>query len=452
MRSFKRFTTRVLAAGAVLSAAAAAHADDGIPPVPVTMDPASAVNPVSLVQGSGIRIGQGTVFRPQLGVVTGVVNNVFYENQDVVTAGLLRILVEVGTSSLPVQRLMIRTENENTDDPSAPQTLTSTDSGDFQYSADLYATYDQYLSTNDNVTAQGGLGGGLLLRGVVNPRRPLQFGFQEHFNRIIRSTNYESREDTNRDINKLDLRLSYVPDGRALGGYLYYENTIDVFETDAQRFANRLQHTAGLHINWQWLPLTRVYGDASIGYFTGLGDSTKINSYPLRLIAGIQTAFTLNTTFNGYAGYTNGFYASGPSYSTITAGGQLGYRYSPLGRVTAMYAYEHQDSINANFYRDHMFGLTFEQYFVPFVVLIRPELRFREYEGTIVMGPEGNTRKDTIIGATAGMRYNFRDWIAATIDYQLQVVNSDFIYDAGGVMIDPSYVRHELLVGVRAAY
>jgi hypothetical protein len=52
------------------------------------------------------------------------------------------------------------------------------------------------------------------------------------------------------------------------------------------------------------------------------------------------------------------------------------------------------------------------------------------------------------------MRYNFRDWIAATLNYQLQAVQTDFRYDPSpSIMnLDPSYVRHELLVGVRAAY
>jgi hypothetical protein len=101
-----------------------------------------------------------------------------------------------------------------------------------------------------------------------------------------------------------------------------------------------------------------------------------------------------------------------------------------------------------------VFQATLEHFFVPFIVFVRPELRLRHYEGTIVMATDGSTtRDDTIIGATVGMRYAFRDWIAATLDYQLQDVMTDFRYDAGrGRILDPSYVRHELLVGVRAAY
>lgn len=431
-----------------------AHAQPGIPPPPPSMDPADALNPVSIVTGSGIKIGEGTVFHPQFGIETGVVSNVFYQSDNRVTSGLLRLLAEIGTSSLPPARLTLRTSGATEGEDAPTQTLTATATGDFLYSANLYATWDQYLSTNSDVTSQGGLGGGLLVRGIVNAQAPLQFGFQEHFNRIIRATNFESGSDTNRDVNQLSLRLSYVPPGRSLRGYLYYSNTIDVFEASTQQFANRMHNLAGLRLNWQWLPLTGVFLDVSQGYFTGIGSSDKINSYPLTVRAGIQTALTLNTTVNTHIGYTNGFYSAGPSYSNVVAGALVGYRYSPLGRVTLLYSFNHQDSINANFYRDHLVQGGIEQYLVPFVVFVHPEMRLRRYEGTIVMGTNGaTTRSDLIVGATAGMRYSFREWIAGTVNYQLSVVQTDFEYDAGGgVIIDPSYTRHELLVGVRAAY
>jgi hypothetical protein len=437
-----------------LAASSPARADDdGLPPIPPAMDPAGAVNPISVVSGAGVRVGDGTVLRPQFGIETGVVSNVFYEKNGPDTAGVLRILAQIGTGSLTGQRLARRSsgDDQNTD---TPQETTATTNGDFQYSADLYAAYEQYLSSNSDVTAQGGVSGGMLLRGIVNPQHTLQFAFQEHFDRVIRATNYESNVDTNRDINQLALRINVMPYGRSLNGNLYYVNTIDVFEASEQQFANRLQNTAGLHLNWRWLPLTQLYADVSASYYSGIGNSDKVNSYPVTGVLGIQTALTINTTLNAHAGYTNGFYASGPSYSTLSAGAMLGYRYSPLGRVTAMYSYDHEDSINANFFRDHLFRLTFEQYVIPFVLFVQPELRLRQYDGTIVMDTTGSTtRNDTIVGITAGARYNFRDWIAATLDYQLQYVHTDFQYQASEtVVLNPSYTRHELLLGIRAAY
>jgi hypothetical protein len=427
-----------------------------LPPFPTWMDPSDAVSPIALVQGGGIKVGEGTVLQPQVGLQTGVVSNVFYQNTDVVTAGLLRLLIEVGTGSLPVQRLNPGSADQGTlEGPPAPVGPTpALDAGDFQWSANAYLSWDQYLSTNDNVNAQGGLGGGLVLRGLVNPQRPLQFAVQEVFSRLIRPVNFESQADANRDINNVSLRLNYAPIGRSLTGYLYYQNTIDVFESSSQQFANRMLNQLGLHLDWQWLPLTVVFADVSGGYNTGIGSSDKVTSTPLTAITGIETALTLNTTISAHVGYGNGFYSSGPSYSSVEGGLLLGYRYSPLGRITAQYSYSQSDSINANFYSEHLLAVTLEQYFAPFVLFARPELRLRTYQGTLVMDVNGSTtRDDTIVAVTAGMRYNFRGWLAATLDYNLQSDQTDFRYTVGRFAnLDPSYVRHELMLGVRAAY
>lgn len=410
-------------------------------------DPAwMAVSPVSIVQGNGYRVGEGTTVYPVLGLETGFVSNVFYDDQAPIGAGLLRVLGEVGIGSLTPDRM-----SENAPEPvlgTPPPT-----GGMFQGRADLYASWDQYLSGNEKVTDQGGLAGGLVLRGLVNGGHPVTFDIFDHFQRAIRPTNFESSDNTNRDINSIMLRLGYHPSGRSLSGYLYYAHHLELFEEDAQQFADRLDHKLGVRVQYQWLPLTRVYVDVSQGLFGGIGSSsTKVSSYPLAAMAGIQTDLSLNLTLNARVGYTRGFYASGPDYSTVLGGVQVGYRYSPLGRALFMYAYDHEDSINANFYRDHLLQLIIEQQLAPFSVFIRPELHLRRYEGLIAqVMPSSDVRDDVIVDLWAGARYNFRDWVAATLEYHLTSDQTDFTYTFNGLMDDPSYLRHEVLLGVRAA-
>jgi len=420
-----------------------------------TTDPAAeAVNPVSpiaIVQGTGVKVGESATVYPQVGLETGFVSNVFYDDKAPVGAGLLRVLGEVGIGSLSQRRLDDNTPPESS--PAAPLP----DRGGLVARADLYAAYDQYISGNDRVTSQGGLSGGAALRGVFNPNHPVFVSFLEHYERVIRATNFESSHDTNRDINWFTLRLNYQPSGRRLGGYVYYEHMLDLFEEDAQQFADRFDNRFGLRVNWQWLPITRLYVDVSEGVFTGVGSSsTKGTSYPLTAVAGIQTLLSLNTTFAAHVGYTQGFYSAGPSYASIVGGAQLGYRYSPLGRLILMYSYSHEDSINANFYRDHLIAASLEQQLEPVLFFVRPELRFREYQGIMnvipgIMTPS-DTRDDVIFALIAGVHYNFRDWLAITGEYQLAVDQTDFRYNIGGMTDDPSYVRHEALVGIRAAF
>jgi hypothetical protein len=425
-----------------VAAAQSADPDAGIPTLGGAFNPESATMPVTGVDGDGYKVGEGTSVYPVVGISTGAVSNVFYEQDDPSAAGVLRLVGQIGAGSLSTSRLTLNNPSGIDED---------TNLGSFQYRASLRLSYDFMLSGNDAVTAQGGLGIGATLRGLTNPNGPLSFGFDENFTRLIRAANFETDADTNRDINTLGLNLLFRPKGRSLGGYLYYRNTLDIFENDNIDFADRVQHRFGIHPTWRILPQTVAYADASFGVFSGLGSaSTKVTSYPLIAQAGFATLLSPKFTVNLHAGYTNGFYAEGPSYSSVTGGVQLGFRYSPLGRAIASYNLLYEDSVNANYYRDHVVRVAIEQLFVPFAIRVQPELHFRRYNGiTTVMGPP--TRDDVIFATTAGMHYNFRNYLAATLDYQFAMVQTDYRYMAIDAIDDPSFSRHQLLLGVRWA-
>lgn len=416
-----------------------------------TFDPSDAVAPISVVEGPGVKVGEGTVLHPIFGVETGFISNVFYEDQDPNPAGLLRLLAQMGSGSLPLSRLtspgMLAYDQSGSGDQQTP----AESAGDFQYRADLRLSYDLLLSTNNRTTEAGGLGAGGTVRGLVNPMRTWAFGFADEIRRLIRAANFETDADTNRIINDIKLRLFFQPPGRTLSGFLRYDNTIDYFERQRQRFANRIQHTFGLRAMWRIFPMTRIYADASIGVYGPLGaESTKASSFPLLTYAGVQTLLSLNTTVSVQAGYTNGFYSAGPSYSAPVLGAEVGYRYSPLGRATVMYQYTHQDSVNANFFRDHVIRFWLQQMYVPFALTLQPELHFRQYSGiTAVDG--GPVRNDIIFSMAAGVHYNFRNWIAGTLGYHLGVVQTNYRYMTDGLIDNPGYIRHELVAGVRVA-
>ncbi len=429
--------------GALLAMAAPASAQ-----AVARFDPGDAVAPISVVEGPGVKVGEGTVVHPIFGVETGFISNVFYEDANPNPAGVLRLLAQVGAGSLPLSRLT--SPGLLTADQSGDEETSVTNAGDFQYRADLRLSYDLLLTTSDRTSEAGGLGAGATLRGLVNPLRTWSFGFAEEFRRLIRTANFETDADTNRIINEVKLRLFFQPQGRTLSGYLRYDNMIDYFERERQRFASRIQHTFGTRVMWRLFPMTRIYADASIGVYGPLGGGDKASSFPLATVAGIQTLLSLNTTVSAQAGYTNGFYSAGPSFSAPVVGAELGYRYSPLGRFTLMYQYSHVDSVNANYFRDHVIRFWLQQMYVPFALTVQPELHFRRYQGiTFVAGPP--TRDDLIFAVSAGVHYNFRNWVAGTLGYNLGIVQTDYRYMTDGLIEDPSYIRHELLAGVRLA-
>ncbi len=411
-----------------------------------SFDPEDMVAPVSTVEGPGIKIGEGTTLYPAFGVETGFISNVFYTPDNPEAGGVLRLLAQIGAGSLNSIRLKPADESDSN----------ASDAGSFQYRADLRASYDLMLSGNEAVQGTGGLGIGATLRGLTNPTGRWSFGFDDEFMRLIRAANFETDANTNRDINGLTLNLLYHPSDSSISGFAYYTNTIDVFERSEQQFADRMLNVFGLHPQWRWLPQTYVYADVSIGYDTGIGGSMKVSSTPFTAVGGLATLLTLKTTFDFHAGYTNGFYSTGPSYSAPTMGTQIGYRYSPFGRVLLSYDWLYSDSVNANFYRDHVIRLWWQQLVVPFVVMVQPEVHFREYQGISTLIPGApDTRNDTIISVIAGVSYSFRNWIAATLDYHFTDVATDYRYMCTGMcpvpQLDPSFVRHELLLGMRVA-
>jgi hypothetical protein len=405
-----------------------------------TFDPSAAVAPISVVEGPGVKIGEGTVLQPVFGLETGYVTNTFYEQSDENAAGILRLLAQIGVGSLSKQRL----------DPADAEDETGGGEGSLRYRASLRASYDLMLSDDDTVTETGGLGIGFNFNGIVNPRGNWAFRVDEDFNRLIRAANFETDANTNRDINNLRLGLRFQPVGRTMSGELYYGNTLDYFEREEQEFANRLQHRFGFRYAWTWRPRTQFYADTSLGYYTGLGDSQKVTSYPLVAKVGVATLFTPLTSLNLEAGYTNGFYSEGPSFSAPMVNAQFGYRYSPLGRIAFIYSLEYADSINANYYRDHVLRVWLRQSLRPFTFMVQPEVHFRQYNG-IMLVPGPTSRDDVIVSVVAGATYSFRNWIAATLNYRFTSVSTDYLDMSSTPPDDPSYARHELLLGMRVA-
>jgi opacity protein-like surface antigen len=412
-----------------------------------SFNPEDAVAPSSTIEGPGIKIGEGTVLRPVFGIETGFVSNVFYEDssEDPSGAGILRILAQIGTASLGADRMAPTATVEDSEAPAAS----------LEYRANLRVSYDLMLSSNDTVSDVGGLGIGASLHGLTNPQGTWSFGFDDDFTRLIRAANYETSSNVNRNLNTLRLLALYHPRGRSLSGFLYYQNTVDIFERD--QLPDRMSNRLGVRPQWRWLPNTQIYADLSWGVNNAIDNGDQVNkvtSYPLSLRAGLATLLSLKTTFNIDAGYTNGFYSSGPSYSAPVIGFTLGHRYSPLGRASVGYTYTNEDSVNANYYSDHVIRASFQQLLVPFVVMLQPEVHFRTYSGinTAVPGLMGpDSRNDLIFALVGGMHYNFRNWFAATANYRFSTVQTNYMYMGSGGVDDPSFARHELLFGVRAA-
>jgi hypothetical protein len=397
----------------------------------------------TIVEGAGVKVGEGTVLHPVVGAETGFTDNVFYTDSNQDGAPFLRALVELNFASLSTQRLREDTDSE-----------TQTNEGDVRWRAGVRLIGQEYLSGNEAVGAQHNIAGGANVHALVFPQGTWRFGIDDDYVRDYRPTNFESRGNLARDINALQLALRYEPEGRALSGNFRYMNRVDVFESSNDAFANRIQHTLGFRLNWQWLPITRLYADVTWGYNTGLGSSSNRNdSFPLRGVVGIQSALTVDTAVNLRVGAGKGFYSAGPDVFQPIFGVQFAYRYSPNGQLLLMYSYDFTDSIQANYFRDHLFEVGENHAFGPVTLYTTLDTRLRNYQGINVPGIMGpSERSDFLLDFGLSPRYYIKDYLALTLDYDLMLDSTDYRYMTGGATINPGYLRNQLMAGVRAAW
>lgn len=398
----------------------------------------------SVVEGTGYPLGEGSVLHPTLGAELGFTDNVFYEERNQAVSGIMRLLLAGAIASKeipedePVDPLI---DNEETAEPAKQE---------MQFRAGGQLGYHEYLSTNSNTRAQRTLSADLNGHLVIAPQGTISLLADERFLRDTRPTNFESTEDTNRIANSLALGMRYQPGGRTITGTLRWENQIDIFEDGEQDFADRMINTFHARGEWTFFPFTKAFADLSYGFVSGLGSSEK-GASPIRGGVGIATALTEMLTIKAHVGWAHATYSDGVGYNQPLLGLEVGYRYSPLGRVVGGYQYDARDSINAAFYRDHALTARVDQQFGRIVGSVGGDLRLRGYRGVhseITGGAMTTSRDDVIFAVSARAQYILKDWIAVVADYRTEIDQTEFISAEPN---DPSYTRTEITVGVRAA-
>ncbi len=400
-----------------------------------------------LVEGPGVKVGESTVLHPRLGIEAGVISNVFFEEASERLSPVMRLIAALDIAQAGDDRLQ---SMENAEPPSPT----------VEFRGGVELEYQEYLTDEEAVRDQRHLDVNAIGDLHFFPKSNASFALRDKYQRISRPTNFESSENLTRDVNHFVAELGFHPRGRTLSASVRYENIIDVFESDESEFANRISHIVGAQGKWKFYPYSQLWVDASVGFNDALGDNEllgmeyKISSTPLRLVAGLDTLLSELFTVKAYAGYANGFYAEGPSYNIPIGGVSVGYRYAPEGRVELGYSYDAHDSINANFYADHHIraGIT-QALLQAFVFTAGTGVRFREYRGVAdQLMPSDSDRSDVIYELNARFAWMLRDRFSLYADYLLHVVDTDFRTSFEGTIDDPSFVRHEAVVGLVAAF
>ena len=408
---------------------------------------ASADDSYSQVEGPGILLSDSSVLHPSLGAEVGVDSNVFREEDQENFSAWFRLSAALDVASLGQDRLRL-------DDNAAQPKLI--------YRVGVSAAYTEYLSGNSDIRAQRNLSLTADADFKILPAETFTLEIQDHFVRVIRPRNFESNEQLPRDINTFRVDGGVQPGGRSIYAGIYYQNLLDYFESVGSRFANRINHDIGLQIRWQWRPFTRIWFDASYGFYGGFqteAEQFKVPSNPLRLRTGIASALTERLSASVFAGYAQGNYEEGASFNAPIFGAEASYKYSLAGKVTLSYNYDNTDSINSNFFSEHVIRARLQHNVQRIQFSAYAANRFRTYnELNAAFGAVNGetTRDDVIFDTGVGLRYWANERLALQADYYFVVDETDFRSNFGvtasNTLDDPSFLRHTFWVGAQLAY
>jgi hypothetical protein len=447
-----------------LFAASPAFAQDSPPEGAVNADNVGDVASGSDIEGtsSGMRLAEGVAFHPYAMVSTAYQSNVFFSDSSdvggVVDSPLLR--VGVGAS--------IQTDNPYRQAAMGSEGEAATRKVAFK--GDFNLTWNQYLSSDDNVSEQSDLGAGALIDALFNPDGVINFNIRNGYIRSVTPPRTISPEDVNRHKNELSLIIGVRPGGGAIQGYAGYTWTIDIFERSALSFANRQMHTFGLGAKWQFLPKTQFSLDTSLGFTdpdSAADPTIKSDATIFRAMGGISTLVTSRFGVVLRGGYGGGYYTTGPSYSSYLAHAEGRFAIGPTIRTAFGYAHDFADSVIANFYADHtIYGRLTFQLIGRLTGSVKGEVRFRSYDysgtgpvmfaGTTFCGNAACTTsdRDDVIGRLdAGVDYQLNRWLFLGANYTFTNDTTDFyIMTPAGMVDQAEFTWHELALVATARF
>ncbi len=407
----------------------------------------------SFWEGGGVVVGEGMIAHPSVEISGSYQPNVFYQAVGdpggIIGAPIIRVGVGSSVETVTPGRMEIEAPGGDR----ATQKLA--------FHADGSVTWNQYVSSDQNVSNQSGVGLGLLLDLKIDPEGALSAEIRDAY---VRSVNPGESlvEDLDRDRNELDIAGSWRPGGGAIQIYSSYQMIVDLFESGVLDYHDRLLHNFQLGGRWAWLPRTIFEIEGDFGITQPDDPSTHPSSTPLRLWGGVNTL--LGPTFGIVArgGWGFGFYANGGSFSGYLAQVELRWAPAPTLRAAIGYSHDFADALIGNDYADHTFyaraGI---QLAGRWQLKARAEVRLRSYDGIadqpglILCGDQscGKFRNDFIAHVEASAEYQVTKWLYGGVYYTLENDSTDFyVPTSTGGQDNGSYLWSELMAKVSARW
>jgi hypothetical protein len=264
-----------------------------------------------------------------------------------------------------------------------------------------------------------------------------------------------------RNTNTGSVQVRWSPGGGRLQGLVRYTNVVDVFE-GAFSYGSSMSHEVMLDGSWRWLPKTALFLSIRQGYVGYLNPADaranqKVSSLPFHATVGLRGLITEKTSINLGAGYTNGFYSSGPNlngFGNLSA--FVDFLYRPLQTTAISLGYQHdfQNSLLGNYYSLDGVRASFQQLLLgrlTFGAVANYQNRRFSNAPLLVAGGTIQTtgpRTDNFFQAGASLDMKLKSWGYVGVVYSLYANSSDAQVATTGPMpgtTTASYTKHQVV-------
>jgi hypothetical protein len=394
---------------------------------------------------SGIRLGEAFVLHVGAGIELGWDSNVFYQPSSV---------GEVNSFSL---RLTPHFDLTN-----RPR------GGERQIVFDLHGglNYLEWLNSSPTLRALRQFGVDAGVQAAFFPKNPYNFVVFDNYVRTTQPPYQNVTRNFDRDTNDLGFRVNLSPGGGRLTFNVGYIFGVDYFEVPELKSFDLMSHRFDLRASWRFLPKTAVYLSASETLYLYQHPDPSFphpNSYPLRIEAGLQGLITAKLTINLWIGYGNGFYGSTRvtdpvtmmttqvtvNPNTVVGGVALTWKPTTLSSGTLGYNHDFVNSLLGAYYDLDQVYASWTQLIWRFTGFIRFSYANQRFQGIPPTAglPQGmTTRTDNYITLNTRVDYPFKEWLYASVGYDLQFNKSNaslaLMPTTGAPGLPVDYIKH----------
>jgi hypothetical protein len=407
----------------------------------------------AITEGPGIKAGDRAVFHLGINTDLRYDSNVFYQDQNTTGAFALRLSpnLEIATRGAPRGG-------------DRPHML------DFRFYAGM--DYTEWLTADPNVSRHRlfGVAAGAGL--VILPGYPVTITLSDNYVRTSQPPYSSGNPNIDRDSNTLGIDFAIKPGGGRLQLNVGYAFGLDYYEASQYQALNRFTHRTQLRLMWKFFPKTAVFIDATATptqYFQP--GSLHPDSYPLRIVAGIVGLITPKLNIRLWAGYGNGFYQAKPGAgmmpgfdpnanpNTGVAGIDLGWRPTIFSSGVLGYKHDFADSLIGSFFDLDSVYIGWTQIIWRFIANVKLQYSNLRFQGidTRITGLVSPDRSDHLIQFGARIDYQFKNFLALGIGYDLTYNNTNAVLDNSSPampanLVPLNYVKNEVWLRLTVKY